>query len=164
MSRLLSWDRAEPLGESGGSSVGKGGEGDMESWHLPGCSPYLCRLRTKGLVPVSKYWTYWSYAIDMGLVNWCSLLPPDAWLSPLLQWLWGAEKLDGDPQIGQLAWWGCSREFLFLSSSDFVQRCWWLMKGCHIRGLLIGSARVPYVDKRWKHTCSVYEVSPAGCT
>jgi hypothetical protein len=34
------------------------------------------------------------------------------------------EKLDGDPQIGQSACWGYSREFLFLGSSDFVQLCW----------------------------------------
>jgi hypothetical protein len=43
-----------PLGESRGLSVGKGGESDVESQHFKGCSPYLCRLRTEGLVPMSK--------------------------------------------------------------------------------------------------------------
>jgi hypothetical protein len=44
-----------PLEESGGSSVGKGGEGDMESRHLQGGSPCQCRLRTDGLAFMSKY-------------------------------------------------------------------------------------------------------------
>jgi hypothetical protein len=32
-------------------------------------SPRLCQLRTEGLVPGSKYWTYWSHASDMGPTN-----------------------------------------------------------------------------------------------
>jgi hypothetical protein len=44
-----------PLGESGGSSVGKGGESDVETQDLQGCSPRLCWLRADGLVPASKY-------------------------------------------------------------------------------------------------------------
>jgi hypothetical protein len=44
-----------PLGESRGSSVGKDGESDVESWHLQGGSLHLCRLRTKRLIPASKY-------------------------------------------------------------------------------------------------------------
>jgi hypothetical protein len=43
------------LGESGGLSVGKGGESDVESWHLQGGSPRLCWLRIDGLAYVSKY-------------------------------------------------------------------------------------------------------------
>jgi hypothetical protein len=60
-----------------------------------------------------------------------SLLSIDAWLSPLLLWLKVEEKLDGDPQIGQLAYCGCSWEFLFLRSSDFVQLYYWLVKSCY---------------------------------
>jgi hypothetical protein len=41
--------------ESGESSVAKGGECDVESWYLQGCSPRLCWLRIDGLAPVSKY-------------------------------------------------------------------------------------------------------------
>jgi hypothetical protein len=41
--------------ESGGPSVGKVGECDVESRHLQGCSPHLCWLRTDGLAPVNKY-------------------------------------------------------------------------------------------------------------
>jgi hypothetical protein len=44
-----------PVGENEGPSVGKGRKSDVESQHLQGCSPLLCRLRTDGLVPVSKY-------------------------------------------------------------------------------------------------------------
>jgi hypothetical protein len=44
-----------PLVESRGPLVGNDGESDVESWHLQGCSSLPCRLRTDGLVPVSKY-------------------------------------------------------------------------------------------------------------
>jgi hypothetical protein len=39
----------------GGSSVGKGGESDVKSQHLQSYSPRLSRLKTDGLVSVSKY-------------------------------------------------------------------------------------------------------------
>jgi hypothetical protein len=44
-----------PLGESRGSLVGKGGKSDVKSRDLQGCRPCLCRLRTDGLIPASKY-------------------------------------------------------------------------------------------------------------
>jgi hypothetical protein len=37
--------------KNGGSSVGKGGECDVESWHLHDGSPCMCRFRTDGLAP-----------------------------------------------------------------------------------------------------------------
>jgi hypothetical protein len=52
---MLALDQMIPLGESGGPSVGKGGESYVEIWHLEGCSPRLCQLRINGLVPTSKY-------------------------------------------------------------------------------------------------------------
>jgi hypothetical protein len=55
MLRLITRDRTGSLEESGGQSVGKGGESDVKSRHLQGCSLHLCRLRTDGLVPTSKY-------------------------------------------------------------------------------------------------------------
>jgi hypothetical protein len=48
-------DRAEPLGESGDNWLGRSGSGYVASWHLQGCSPRLCRLRTVRLAPASKY-------------------------------------------------------------------------------------------------------------
>jgi hypothetical protein len=44
-----------PLGESGGASVGKGGESDVKSWNLQSCSSQLYQLRTDRLVHVSKF-------------------------------------------------------------------------------------------------------------
>jgi hypothetical protein len=38
-----------------GPFVGKGGESDVESRDLQGCSPHPCQLLTDGLTPVSKY-------------------------------------------------------------------------------------------------------------
>jgi hypothetical protein len=52
-----------------GPSVGKVDEWCVESRHLQGCSRHLCRLRTDGLGPVSKYWTYRSHDGDMGLIS-----------------------------------------------------------------------------------------------
>jgi hypothetical protein len=45
------------LGESGGPSVGKGGESDVKSRDLQGGSTHMCRLRIDELPPspVSKY-------------------------------------------------------------------------------------------------------------
>jgi hypothetical protein len=44
-----------PLAKSGGPSVEKGGESDMESRDIQGFSHCLCRLRIDGLVSVSNY-------------------------------------------------------------------------------------------------------------
>jgi hypothetical protein len=52
----------------------------------------------------------------------------------------------------------------FLGSSESVQIYWVIVKGCHVRGLPIGSIRVVYVDWSRKHICRVYQVSPVGCT
>jgi hypothetical protein len=44
-----------PLGESGGQSVERCGESDVESRHLQYCSPCICQFMTVGLIPVRKY-------------------------------------------------------------------------------------------------------------
>jgi hypothetical protein len=59
----------------------------MENRHLLGCSPRLCRLRTDGLAPVSKYWTYWSHIGDMSPINLVAYYQQRVALPPLLQWL-----------------------------------------------------------------------------
>jgi hypothetical protein len=43
------------LGESGGSSVGNGGESDVENRDLHGCRPPMSRLKADRLAPMSKY-------------------------------------------------------------------------------------------------------------
>jgi hypothetical protein len=73
MLMMLTSDRAGPLEEREGSLVGKGGESDVESWHLQGCSPHLCRLSIDGLATMRKYWMYWSHVGDMGPVKQCSM-------------------------------------------------------------------------------------------
>jgi hypothetical protein len=44
-----------PLGESGGSLVGKGDESDVKSLHHHIGSPRLCRIRNYELALTSKY-------------------------------------------------------------------------------------------------------------
>jgi hypothetical protein len=59
----------EPIRRPVEHSEGKGGESAMA---IPRClcgSPHLCRLRTEGLVTVSKYRTYRLHAVDMGPVS-----------------------------------------------------------------------------------------------
>jgi hypothetical protein len=53
--RIVNLRPGGALGESGGPSVGKCGESDVESRHLQGYSHRFYRLRTDGLVPTSKY-------------------------------------------------------------------------------------------------------------
>jgi hypothetical protein len=55
-------DWVGPLGEKWRSMVGKVREWYVKSWHLQGISPRLSWLRTDGLAPASKYWTYRSHA------------------------------------------------------------------------------------------------------
>jgi hypothetical protein len=55
MLRWVTLDRAEPLGESGGPSDGKGGKCDVASRYLQGCILRLFRLRTNGLDPAGMY-------------------------------------------------------------------------------------------------------------
>jgi hypothetical protein len=69
------------LGGSVEHSKGKGGESVVGILRFLCGSPRLCRLRTKGLVPVSKYWTYQSHAGVMGPVSWYSCVT--TWLKPL---------------------------------------------------------------------------------
>jgi hypothetical protein len=57
---MLTLDRTELLGKIRGSSVGKGGECDVENRHLQGGrrSSHLCQLRIDELSPSSKYRMY----------------------------------------------------------------------------------------------------------
>jgi hypothetical protein len=61
-----------------------GGEWDVESQHLQGCSLRLCRLSTDGLALVSKYWTYWSYDGDMDLASLVACSSTDVWLKSVV--------------------------------------------------------------------------------
>jgi hypothetical protein len=65
----ITWDRAGPLGGKCTTVDWESQGVVLASQHLQGCSPRLCRLRTDGLAPVSKYWMYRSHAGDMSPVN-----------------------------------------------------------------------------------------------
>jgi hypothetical protein len=97
--------------------VGKDGESDVESRHLQGYRTRLCRLRIDGLAPVSKYWTYWSHAGDMGLVNRVACSSIDAWLNPTASMVVLGEKLEQVPRATQPGW-EVESGALFLGSSS----------------------------------------------
>jgi hypothetical protein len=89
-----------------------------------------------------------------------SLLSIDAWLCPhcFIGWL-GREIGYGPMDRSAGVLWIASGA-PFLESSGPAQLCWWLMKGCHIRGLPIGSVCRAYMDWRGKRTCHVGRVFP----
>jgi hypothetical protein len=119
----------------------------------------LCRLRTDGLVPMSKYWTYRSYAGDIGLVSLVAGRPQVLDLSLLLQWLsWERNWGGSQAPLSRAERW--SQEHFFSGAVVSVQPCWWLIKGCHVRGPHVGSVRRAYVDRCGKRTCRVSRVFP----
>jgi hypothetical protein len=73
--------------ESGGPLIEKVGECDVKSWHLQGCSPRLCRLRTNVLAPMNKYWTYRLHVRDMSSVILVAGYQHKLIFSPLPHWL-----------------------------------------------------------------------------
>jgi hypothetical protein len=70
-------------------SEGKGGKSVVPISRFLCGSLHLCRLRTKGLVPVGKYSTYRLHTGDMGLVSLVTGCQQKLVFSPLPQWqLW----------------------------------------------------------------------------
>jgi hypothetical protein len=141
--------------ERRGLSVGKVSEWCVGSWHLQGCSSGLCRLRTDGLTPVSKYWTYRSHAGDMGPV---SLVACYQQMFDFLHYFIGwTERETGYGSVDRSTdvLWIVSGA-LFLGSSDSVQLCRRLMKGCHVRGSPVGSVR----GLAWEAYMSCCRISP----
>jgi hypothetical protein len=90
-----------PLGRKWRPSFGKVREWYVESQHLQGCSPHICWLRTDGLAPRSKYWTYWSHAGVYGPSKPSNLSSTKAWLKSTASLVGSGEKLSTDPRIGQ---------------------------------------------------------------
>jgi hypothetical protein len=147
-------DRAGPLGGKC-RTIGWEGQGVvLADRHLQGCIPRLCRLRTDGLAPASKYWTYRSHAGDTGPV---SLV---AWLKSTASLIGLGEKLGMDPWIGESACCGLCWVPFFSGVVGSVQICRWLMKGYHVRGLFEGSVHRAYVDWCGKCMCHVDWVFP----
>jgi hypothetical protein len=75
--------------------VGKVEEWYVANWHLQDCSPRLYWLRTDGLAPASKYWTYGSHVGDMdpvspvvGYQQKLDFFPLHHWLLWERSWVW----------------------------------------------------------------------------
>jgi hypothetical protein len=89
-----------------------------------------------------------------------SLSSTEAWIKSTASLVVLGEKLGMDPHIGQLMCCRLCREIFFSGAVRSIQICRWLVKGCHIRGLLAGSVRQVYVDWHGKSTCHVDRVFP----
>jgi hypothetical protein len=156
---------------SGGAFRGKGIQliGKVRKWyvesrHLEGCSPRLCRLRTDGLAPVSKYWIYRSHAGDIGLVNIVVGRQQELGLRPLLHWL--ARERSWVWTRGSV-----SRRVVDCVGSIFSQELWDLSKsvGVSWKVAMYGDRlQKAYTGHTWTGVGSVHVVlvrfSPAGCT
>jgi uncharacterized membrane protein YqaE (UPF0057 family) len=74
-----------------------------------------------------------------------NLLSTDVWLSLLLQCLCWERNWVADLRITQPGYGLCWEPF-FSEAVGSIQRCWWLVKGCHVWGSPAGSVRQAYVD------------------
>jgi hypothetical protein len=148
------------LGGSVEHSKGKGRESVVSIPRFICGRPHLCRLRTEGLVPVSKYWTYRSHIDVYGPSKPNSLPSSEGGFTPTASMAALGEKLGTDSWIDQSACCGLCRKLFFsgavalsIAVDDFV-------KGFHVCGLLAGSVRGAYVDWHRKRTCRVDQVFP----
>jgi hypothetical protein len=153
-----------PLGERGDSRLGRLGRGYVTSWHLQGCSPCLCRLRTIRLAPTSKYWTYRSHAGYMGPVNLVVGHRLKLGLRSLLHWL--AQERSWVQTHGSV-----SRRDMDRVGSPFSQEQWDLSKSIGVPWKVATYGDRPqevYIGHTWTGVGSVHVVlvgfSPAGCT
>jgi hypothetical protein len=147
------------LGVTVEHSEGKSGESVVAISRFLCGSPQLCRLRTEGLVPMSKYWTYRSHAGDIGpisLVAYCRQM--FGFLHCFIGWLERETGYGPTDRSAGVLW--IVLGALFLGSNDSVQLCRWLVKGCHVWGLPVGRVRRAYMDWRGKRTCRVDQVFP----
>jgi hypothetical protein len=126
---------------------------DVESRHLQGCSPRLCQLRTDGLVPMSKYWTYWSLAGDVGPVSLVAYHQQVLGLSVVLRWLWWKRNWNVSRRpLSRVERW--SQEHFFLRAvhlSKLVDDSW---KGCYTWTTWDTYDRGIYTDQAW-NACGV---------
>jgi hypothetical protein len=138
-------------------SEGKGRESVVAIPRFLCGSPHLCRLRTEGLVPVSKYWTYRSHAGDMGPINLVAGRSLVLGLSLLLQWLcWERDWCGSCEPLSRAERW--SQEHFFSGAVVSVQDCRRLIKGCHVWGLPVESVHRTYVDWSEKRTWHVGQI------
>jgi hypothetical protein len=126
-------------------------------------SPRMYRLRTEGLVPMSKYWMYWSHASDMGPVNLVACYRQIFGLSALLQWLcWERNWGRSHRPLSRAGRW--SQEHFFskaVNLSNSIGSVWKV-------AMYEDRPQEGYVGRTWTGMESVRGViigfSPAGCT
>jgi hypothetical protein len=132
-------------------------------WGFVCGSPHLCQLRTEGLVPVSKYWTYRSHAGDIGPVNLVVYHRQVLGLSALLQWLcWERNWGGSHGPLSQAERWSWEHFFSgAVHPSNPVNDSWKV-------ATYEDRPREAYTGRTWIGVGSVRVVlvgfSPAGCT
>jgi hypothetical protein len=136
----------------------------MESRHLQGCSPCLSRLRTDGLTPASKYWTYRSHAGAYVPSKPSNLPSTEGGFTPTISMAGSGEKLVTDPWIGQSSCCGLSREPFFSGAVALSIAVDDGTKGCYILTTWDMYGLGPYADWVWKVCGVLVGFSPAGCT
>jgi hypothetical protein len=160
----LNWRPGGALGKKCRPSVGKVGEWFMESRHLQGCSLRLCRLRTNGLAPASKYWMYRSHAGVYGPIKPSGRLLTEAWLFPTVSLAVVGERLGTDSWIGQPTCCGMCRELFFMGAVDLFKSVDDCVKGCYMWTTWDMYGRGSYADRAWKACGVLVGFSPVGCT
>jgi hypothetical protein len=123
---------------------------------LGGCSPRLCWLRTDGLAPTSKYWTYRSHTGDMGPVRLVACHQQRVALPPLFWFLsWERNWVQTYGSVSR-------RAVECVRSSGSIYRCWWLHERLlcvdHVRYIWSGTIRGLSVECMWR----VGQVSPTA--
>jgi hypothetical protein len=153
-----------PVGGKGRPSVGKVGEWFVKSWHLQGCSPHLCRLRTDGLAPASKYWTYRSHAGDMGPISLLAGCQQKLVFSPTASLTVLGEKLGTDQWIRRSLSCGLCRNPFFSGAVDLYKSIDDFTKGCYVLTTWDTYGLEPYADWAWDVCSVLVGFSLAGCT
>jgi hypothetical protein len=143
----------------------KGEESDVVIPRFLCGSPCLCQLRTEGLVPMSKYWTYRSHVGDMGPVSLVGHHRQKVVLSLLLHWLdWERNWVRTYVSVGRSACWGLCREPFFSGAVGSIQICRWLTKGCYALSTWDTYGLGPYADWAWDACDVLAAFPPTGCT
>jgi hypothetical protein len=118
-------------------SEGNGGESDVVILAFLCGSSRLCRLRTEGLVPMSKYWTYRSHAGVYGLNKPSNLPSTEGGFTPHYFNGWLGRETGYRPMNRSTDVLLIMSGAVFLRSSGSVHRCWWL----HERVRRMGTTR-----------------------
>jgi hypothetical protein len=152
-----------PLGRSVEQSEGKDRESVVAIPRFLCGSPHLYRLRTEGLVPVSKYWTYRSHAGVYGPIKLSSMLSIDAGFHLLLHWLaWERNRLW---PVNYSAGLGVASGALILGSSRIHLT---LLTTTRMIAMYVNCPQEAYVGRTWTDVRSAHVMLigffPAGCT